>query len=92
MRFTAVHLLIFLAVVVLLFGSTRLPTLARSLGQSMKIFKSEVKDLRDDETPAAPPVAGAPVPGPTTTTAAPAATPTGSTATGATPGGTTPQG
>jgi len=37
------HLLIVIAVIVLLFGATRLPTLARSLGQSMKIFRSEIK-------------------------------------------------
>ncbi|WP_421733781.1 Sec-independent protein translocase subunit TatA [Cellulomonas sp.] len=51
---TAVHVLIVLLVVVLLFGAKRLPDLAKSVGQSMKIFKSEVKDLRDDETPATP--------------------------------------
>lgn len=39
--------LIILVVVLLLFGASRLPTLARSLGQSMKIFRSEVKDLGD---------------------------------------------
>jgi sec-independent protein translocase protein TatA len=35
---------IILAVVVLLFGATRLPALARSLGQSAKIFRNEVKN------------------------------------------------
>lgn len=39
--------LIILVVVLLLFGASRLPTLAKSLGQSMKIFRSEVKDLGD---------------------------------------------
>jgi sec-independent protein translocase protein TatA len=34
---------IILAVIVLLFGATRLPALARSVGQSMKIFRNEVK-------------------------------------------------
>lgn len=38
------HLLIILAIVLLLFGAPRLPALARSLGQSMKIFKTEIKD------------------------------------------------
>ncbi len=37
------HLLAILAIVLLLFGAPRLPALARSLGQSLKIFKSEVK-------------------------------------------------
>jgi sec-independent protein translocase protein TatA len=37
------HILIVLAIVVLLFGATRLPALARSLGQSRNAFKSEMK-------------------------------------------------
>jgi len=40
---TGWHFLIILVVVLLLFGSTKLPALARSVGQSMRIFKSEVK-------------------------------------------------
>jgi sec-independent protein translocase protein TatA len=39
---------IILAVVVLLFGATRLPALARSLGQSMSIFRKEIKDGKAD--------------------------------------------
>ena len=35
--------IIILAVVVLLFGATRLPALARSLGQSRNAFKAEMK-------------------------------------------------
>ena len=35
--------LIVLVLIILLFGAPKLPGLARSLGQSMKIFKSEVK-------------------------------------------------
>lgn len=45
------HLVIILAVILLLFGAPKLPALARSLGQSMKIFKGEVKTLRDDDEP-----------------------------------------
>jgi len=37
------HLLIILAVILLLFGATRLPALSRSIGQSIKIFRKEVK-------------------------------------------------
>lgn len=37
------HILIVLAIVVLLFGATRLPALARSLGQSRNAFKAEMK-------------------------------------------------
>ena len=45
------HLLIVAAVFVLLFGAKRLPDAARSLGRSMRIFKTELKDLRDDDHP-----------------------------------------
>lgn len=47
---TGWHALIILAIVILLFGATKLPALARSVGQSMKIFKNEVKNSDDDET------------------------------------------
>ncbi len=43
------HLLIIIAIVLLLFGAPKLPGLARSLGQSMRIFKSEVKQMKDDD-------------------------------------------
>lgn len=45
---SAWHVLVLLVVVVLLFGANRLPDLAKSVGQSLKIFKSEIKDLTDD--------------------------------------------
>ena len=38
-----------LAVVVLLFGAKRLPDLARGSGRALRIFKTEVKGLHDDE-------------------------------------------
>ena len=41
--FTGWHALIILVVILLLFGAPKLPALARSLGQSMKILKSEVR-------------------------------------------------
>lgn len=41
---TGWHALILFAVVLLFFGASKLPGLARSVGQSVKIFKSEVKD------------------------------------------------
>ena len=40
------HWIILLLVVVILFGSKRLPDAARSLGKSMRIFKTEVKELQ----------------------------------------------
>jgi len=38
------HLVVIVFVVLLLFGAPKLPALARSLGQSMKIFKKEVTE------------------------------------------------
>jgi sec-independent protein translocase protein TatA len=50
---TGWHFLIILLVVLLLFGATRLPALARGLGQSLNAFKSEMKPKDDDKTAAA---------------------------------------
>ena len=52
---TGWHFLIILVVVLLLFGAPKLPGLARSLGQSMKIFKSEIKTDTVDPDPNAEP-------------------------------------
>lgn len=52
------HLLIIVAVFVLLFGAKKLPDAARSLGKSMRIFKSEIKEMQSEassEPPATPP-------------------------------------
>ena len=46
--FTGWHALIILVVILLLFGAPKLPALARSLGQSMKILKSEVRPEKAD--------------------------------------------
>lgn len=46
--FSGVHLLIIVAVILLLFGAPKLPGLAKSLGQSMRIFKSEVKTMKEE--------------------------------------------
>lgn len=48
------HWLIVLAVVLLLFGSKKLPDAARGLGRSMRIFKSEIKEMQNDDKPAEP--------------------------------------
>ena len=47
------HWVIVIAVFVLLFGAKKLPDAARSLGQSMRIFKSEVKEMKTDAKPEA---------------------------------------
>ena len=55
---SAPHIIILLVVVLLLFGSTRLPGAAKALGSSMRIFKREMKDMHDDEgKPASAPAA-----------------------------------
>jgi sec-independent protein translocase protein TatA len=70
-------ILIVAIVIIVLFGSAKLPAAARSLGRSMRILKSEVSSMHDDEdetqtqspvaaqpqlsAPAAPPAPAAPV-------------------------------
>ena len=46
--------LVILAIVVLVFGAAKLPDLARSSGQALRIFKTETKDLRDEDKKATP--------------------------------------
>jgi len=70
--------LILILIVLLLFGAKRLPDLARGLGRSARILKSETEGLRTDETPAAPPapaVTAAPVASPAPVESAPVAPP-----------------
>jgi sec-independent protein translocase protein TatA len=82
--FSGWHALIILLVILLLFGAPKLPALARSLGQSMKILKNEVRsdadgertDAADGTTPA-----DAAVTGTSTATNAPTTTPPASSTT-----------
>ncbi|TNC25446.1 Sec-independent protein translocase subunit TatA [Amycolatopsis alkalitolerans] len=48
------HVIILVLLVVLLFGAKRLPDAARSIGKSMKIFRAETKDMREEETATEP--------------------------------------
>jgi sec-independent protein translocase protein TatA len=48
------ELILILVVVMLVFGYKRLPDATRSIGRSMRIFKAEVKGLKDDDEPASP--------------------------------------
>ncbi|MFL6057044.1 MAG: Sec-independent protein translocase subunit TatA [Actinoallomurus sp.] len=48
-EFSVSHWLIVIAVFVILFGSAKLPQAARSLGRSMRIFKSETRGLMSDD-------------------------------------------
>jgi sec-independent protein translocase protein TatA len=56
------ELLIVAAIAMLLFGTKKMPDMARSIGRSMRIVKAELSGLHDDEpAPAAtPPAAAAP--------------------------------
>ena len=42
------HLIAILVIVVLLFGAPKLPGLAKSIGQSMRIFRGEMKTMKDE--------------------------------------------
>lgn len=48
---TGMHAVVILAIVFLLFGAAKLPGLAKSVGQSVRILKKEVNE--DDNTAAA---------------------------------------
>lgn len=92
---TGMHALVILAVVLLLFGAAKLPALARSIGQSMRILREEsserdrtdfpdtVHDAVTVETPAisaaAPTLDDIPAQAPATTTATTTAAPTATT-------------
>ena len=55
------ELIIILAIVLLLFGSRKLPGLARSLGKSSKEFKKGLQEgEQDEEAPKDSPAAGRP--------------------------------
>jgi sec-independent protein translocase protein TatA len=45
------HIAILVVVIVMVFGWKRLPDAARSLGRSMRIFKSEVEEMKKDSEP-----------------------------------------
>ena len=68
----APELLIILAVVVLVFGGTKLADLGGSMGKGIKEFKKNIKD-DDDEAPAASAPAPAAAPAPVATVTTPVA-------------------
>ncbi|AZS88270.1 Sec-independent protein translocase subunit TatA [Streptomyces griseoviridis] len=62
-RLGAPEIILILVVIVLLFGAKKLPDMARSLGKSARILKSEAKAMKDEgsnnaATPADPPTTG----------------------------------
>jgi sec-independent protein translocase protein TatA len=62
-------ILIIALVIIVLFGSKKLPSAARSLGQSMRILKKEVQGPHEDEPESRPPDAQAAVQAPAEITA-----------------------
>ncbi|MEV6974866.1 Sec-independent protein translocase subunit TatA [Kitasatospora sp. NPDC093806] len=54
MRVSFTAILVVVVIAIALFGAKRLPELARSLGQSMRILKSEAKAMRTDGAADAP--------------------------------------
>lgn len=77
-----VHILILLLVLIIIFGASKLPDIARNIGKSAKVLKSELSDLSEDSShkqvaaepqnpqiPAAPPASspGAASPSPSQT-------------------------
>ena len=51
------HIVIIIVVLIILFGASKLPDIARSIGQSAKVLKKEMRELSDDDgsTPVAQP-------------------------------------
>ncbi|MEU9029622.1 Sec-independent protein translocase subunit TatA [Streptomyces sp. NPDC048383] len=47
------HLIVVLVVCLLVFGSKKLPDMARSLGRSARILKAETRELRAEDRPGA---------------------------------------
>ncbi|MFV0460993.1 MAG: Sec-independent protein translocase subunit TatA [Actinomycetales bacterium] len=44
-----VLLIVLVLIIVVVFGANKLPGAARSLGRSLRIFKSEVRQMHDDD-------------------------------------------
>ncbi|MEF9881930.1 Sec-independent protein translocase subunit TatA [Streptomyces sp. P9-A4] len=60
-RLGPTEIILILVVVILLFGAKKLPDMARSLGKSARILKSEAKAMKAEDqqsAPADPPQAG----------------------------------
>jgi sec-independent protein translocase protein TatA len=48
------HFLILLVVILLVFGAPKLPGLAKSLAESLKIFRNEMSSSKDDDSKKTP--------------------------------------
>ncbi|MBY6061290.1 Sec-independent protein translocase subunit TatA [Microbacterium esteraromaticum] len=70
--FAGPHLWIILIIILLLFGAAKLPALAKSLGQSARVFKGEMKAMKEDDADATTTDAAAAADATATGTSAPA--------------------
>lgn len=43
------EIIMILLVIIVIFGAAKLPNIAQNVGKSMKVFKKEVKELREDD-------------------------------------------
>lgn len=48
------HLIFIGLIVIVLFGAKKLPEASRSLGRSLRIFKSEMKEMKNDDIDESP--------------------------------------
>lgn len=45
------HIVVLVVVLIVIFGAAKLPDIAKSIGQSAKVFKKEMKELTEDVPP-----------------------------------------
>ena len=45
------HIIVLVVVLIVIFGAAKLPDIAKSIGQSAKVFKKEMKELTEDVPP-----------------------------------------
>jgi sec-independent protein translocase protein TatA len=62
MNFGTTEIILIVAVLFLLFGATRLPQLAKSLGQSRKAFKEGMREAEEEEKAEQQKLANTPAP------------------------------
>jgi sec-independent protein translocase protein TatA len=82
MNLGAPEIVLIILAVLLLFGYKKLPDASRSIGRSLRIFKGEMKGMKDDDVRAKDPATTTPVRAEVIPPAAPAAAPAASTASG----------
>ncbi|MFJ3585556.1 Sec-independent protein translocase subunit TatA [Streptomyces sp. NPDC090127] len=62
-RLGPTEIILILVVIILLFGAKKLPDMARSLGKSARILKSEAKAMKSEDQQSTPAPADPPTPG-----------------------------